>query len=555
MKNKPLIKLFIFFVSLIIILGFVIFMAHPCPTQYILTIYPDSHQRPFHEKVINWYVKKFCPKSIPVTRTPDNIAFAAGFATDLENFASTNANLVWSYIKVGLFDAWNELNNGSFAEIKIGIIDTGIDASDGRHPEFMDVNLGDTQAFSLKDRAAEFGAPTGHGTPVAGIIGANNKSSVASLPSDSPQINGVLSGVHGLDYSLNIKNLRFITMIDFSRLLNDFPQDSLINLSIQQTDCSLLLIFCIKGADFNAATQYYREGFIKNPDKLFIVAAGNNSLNVNDVVPSNLNLNNTFIVGATDQNDFRPTFSNFGAGIDLSAPGTEIYAPAIRGQGNYPAQGADAFNYSTQFRGTSFAAPFVTGVAGLIKSIKPELTPAQIKQILIESADPIATGEPGKLLGTGCYDPNNNPNNYTGCRLNAHSAVCFVSLGGSGFGEIFVHDLTTGAEQNLTASPSFENTLDWSPEFSPNGSQIAFMSTGNHPGNFEIYVMNTDGQQKQRLTFDAAEDIYPAWSPDGSEIAFRRTLGGNSEIFILTLATLATRNLTNNPAQDDVPDW
>jgi hypothetical protein len=56
--------------------------------------------------------------------------------------------------------------------------------------------------------------------------------------------------------------------------------------------------------------------------------------------------------------------------------------------------------------GTSLSAPFVTGVAGLLKAIKPTLTPAEIKQILIRTADPIQTDQP------------------IGGRLNAYRAVC-----------------------------------------------------------------------------------------------------------------------------------
>ena len=80
-------------------------------------------------------------------------------------------------------------------------------------------------------------------------------------------------------------------------------------------------------------------------------------------------------------------------------------------------------DYDPNFTDTSASAPMVTGVAGLIKAIKPELTSAQIKQILIETADPIQTGELNKRIGTGCYSNPNDPLN-TGCRLNAYKAVC-----------------------------------------------------------------------------------------------------------------------------------
>ena len=50
------------------------------------------------------------------------------------------------------------------------------------------------------------------------------------------------------------------------------------------------------------------------------------------------------------------------------------------------------------------------------------------------------------------------------------------------------------------------------------GNRVAFMS--NREGNWEIYVVNTDGSGLRRLTNNAANDGLPAWAPDGRAIAF-----------------------------------
>ncbi|MDO8492643.1 MAG: S8 family serine peptidase, partial [bacterium] len=103
--------------------------------------------------------------------------------------------------------------------------------------------------------------------------------------------------------------------------------------------------------------------------------------------------------------------------------------PAIHGKGNFPTSTVEAFNYKTDFDKTSASAPMVTGVAALIKAIKPGLTPAQIKQVLQESADPIfapiGSDEAGKLLGSGCT-ATSTPSGQVqrGCRLNAEKGVC-----------------------------------------------------------------------------------------------------------------------------------
>ncbi len=59
---------------------------------------------------------------------------------------------------------------------------------------------------------------------------------------------------------------------------------------------------------------------------------------------------------------------------------------------------------------------------------------------------------------------------------------------------------------------------DTAPALSPDGRKIAFMS--RRDGNWEIYIVNTDGSGLQRLTDNPAEDGLPTWSPDGKMLAF-----------------------------------
>ena len=67
---------------------------------------------------------------------------------------------------------------------------------------------------------------------------------------------------------------------------------------------------------------------------------------------------------------------------------------------------------------------------------------------------------------------------------------------------------------NLTNHAAEDDTPSWSPD----GEQIAFMST--RTGSLEIHVMDSDGSDVARLTTDPAMDLLPAWSPDGTTIAF-----------------------------------
>ena len=74
----------------------------------------------------------------------------------------------------------------------------------------------------------------------------------------------------------------------------------------------------------------------------------------------------------------------------------------------------------------------------------------------------------------------------------------------------------------------------WEPSWSPDSKHIAF--TSNRDGNLEIYVMDVDGGNQQRLTNSGDVHIHnwePSWSPDGRRIAFTSNRDGNSKIYVM----------------------
>ena len=83
--------------------------------------------------------------------------------------------------------------------------------------------------------------------------------------------------------------------------------------------------------------------------------------------------------------------------------------------------------------------------------------------------------------------------------------------------------------------------------------KIAFAT--DRDGNFEIYLMDSDGGGQTRLTEDAGEDYQPAWSPDGSRLAFVSTRNGNPEIYLMNIDGTGQKRLTNNTANDIAPVW
>lgn len=121
---------------------------------------------------------------------------------------------------------------------------------------------------------------------------------------------------------------------------------------------------------------------------------------------------------------------------------------------------------------------------------------------------------------------------------------------------VHIHSLNvvSGETKQLTHG----NFRDLQPVWSPDGSRIAFVS--DRDGNFELYLMSSDGLDVTRLTNSIEDELNPAWSPDGTQLAFDRTSDpptGEQErhLYAITLADMAVRQLTNGPDNDSHPSW
>lgn len=127
-----------------------------------------------------------------------------------------------------------------------------------------------------------------------------------------------------------------------------------------------------------------------------VVAAGNSNANVSGFTPASCTGAGLIVVGATDSTARKASFSNYGAGVDVSAPGVSI-ASTLNAGTTVP--GADNYVY---YSGTSMSSPHVAGLVAMMHS-KPSVdrTPAQAEVIIKANIKPFgAVPVPGPL-GTG----------------------------------------------------------------------------------------------------------------------------------------------------------
>ncbi|WP_246794283.1 S8 family peptidase [Burkholderia perseverans] len=292
--------------------------------------------------------------------------------------------------------AWN-LSTGA-SNVVTAVIDTGYrphaDISGNLLPGYdfiTDVNTGNnghgrssdatdpgdwvTQA-ELNDSSGPFyncaSAPsnsTWHGTEVAGLIGAsaNNGIGIAGASWFGKILPVRALGKCGGTTSDIADAMRWAAGISVAGVPDNTTPARIINLSLGGSGpCGSTFQSAINDVIARGVTV--------------VVAAGNDGLANAQDRPANCT--GVIAVGATDSTAKRAYYSNFSSEITLSAPGSNILSTSNTGT---TTPGSDTYALNS---GTSLAAPQVAGVAALMLSLNPSLTPAQIAQKLAATARP-----------------------------------------------------------------------------------------------------------------------------------------------------------------------
>ena len=258
-------------------------------------------------------------------------------------------------------EAW-AISRGS-SNVTVAVIDSGVDYT---HPDLA-VNYagGDDFVFGDGDPMDDHG----HGTHVAGTIAASIDNPTGT-PAAGEGVVGVAPNARILAYKVCRSDGTcddFAIQQAIARAVADGA--NIINMSLGETEYSQSLNDAVQAA-WNAG--------------LVIVAGAGNDGTTVPFYPAAFD--NVISVAAFDEDHRRPSFSNYGSWVDISAPGNVImstYPMAECGSSTTPGD-TGCYTWNT---GTSMATPHVAGAAALVWSRSDVTSNSQVVDILLNSAD------------------------------------------------------------------------------------------------------------------------------------------------------------------------
>lgn len=243
----------------------------------------------------------------------------------------------WGLKRIGANKVWDKLKD---RRVRVGIIDTGINTS------HADLRKCIREGVSTLDASTSYLDDYGHGTHVAGIIGANNANGMVGV---NPYVDFYIVKAFDKQGSGNLSDI--IEGMDWLMRRNV----NIINMSFSTSESSNSFIRAIR--------SIHQRGII------MVAAAGNDGGDVN--YPARFP--EVVAVSAIDKKDRFADFSSHGPEIDFCAPGVDIDSAWI-GSG-----------YAVK-SGTSFAAPHITGAVADVLNYYGHLPSSQVIGLLAEKA-------------------------------------------------------------------------------------------------------------------------------------------------------------------------
>ncbi|GAA2511648.1 type VII secretion-associated serine protease mycosin [Streptomyces longisporus] len=270
----------------------------------------------------------------------------------------------WSLQRILLDQMWGQATGKG---VTVAVIDTGVDSS---NPQLRDAMAGAGKTYV--DGAANKDIE-GHGTRVAGII--------AARPIDGTGFEGIAPDAKIVSYRYTGGENKQGDSKTMAQAIHDASVSGakIINISSDTADKqdNQLLRDSVAAAVRRGA--------------LIVAAAGNDGADGKSANTYPASYPGVLAVAASDRNDERAYFSQAGDFVDVAAPGVDMVSTVPK-KGQCTADG------------TSFAAPYVAGVAALLKQKHPTWTADQIATRIEETAQRPGRG-PNRYIGWGVIDP------------------------------------------------------------------------------------------------------------------------------------------------------
>jgi len=264
-------------------------------------------------------------------------------------------------------DAWGARTSCA----KVAVLDTGTDTD---HPDLVsnvyksddkpnngkddDKNgyVDDTYGLNVIKGKGSGEDDNGHGTHVSGIIAAHGNNA---------------DGIAGVCWSAKVVPVKFMNSKG-----KGSTSDAITGIQYAVKK-GLKIINCSFGSSSKSSSLHDAVDYAQDKGVLLVVAAGNDGENIdkNPSYPASYTDSNILTVAATDSDDALASFSNFGStGVDVGAPGDQIYSTYLGGGYKF-------------LSGTSMAAPYVAGVAAMLRKQDSDATYSTLRKAIRNHAD------------------------------------------------------------------------------------------------------------------------------------------------------------------------
>ncbi len=288
-------------------------------------------------------------------------------------------------------EAWDRFTGSQ--ETVVAVIDTGVDYTHEDLAANMWVNTDEIAANGIDDDG------NGYIDDVYGYDFAYNDSNPMDGHFHGTHCSGTIGGAG--DNAIGVAGVNHSVRIMAVKFLDDGGSgytDAAVSAVIYAVDNGAKILSNSWGGGGYSQALYDAIAYANNHDVLFVAAAGNDYMDtdISPNYPSCYDVPNVMSIAATDRYDQKAGFSNWGlTTVDLGAPGVDVLSSVLG-------------NSYASYSGTSMATPHVAGVAALLKGYNPSLSALDIRDIIMQSVDPISA-----LSGI----------TVTGGRLNANAAL------------------------------------------------------------------------------------------------------------------------------------